>query len=77
MSSHCGFKKIVFKINFAYVLINAKCRYEFGLKFLYKYDLISLTESLARLNVVFSIAFIVFNTPLEMASNLLETGIFG
>lgn len=72
-----GLKKIVFKINFACVLINAKCIYESGLKFPYKYDLISLTESLARLNVVFSIAFTVFNTPLEWASNLLETGIFG
>lgn len=74
-----GFKKnqIVFKINFAHVLMNAKYRYEFGLKFLYKCDLISLTESLARLNAVFSIAFTVFYTPLEWASNLLETGIFG
>lgn len=67
---------IVFLIYFAYVSINAKCRYEFGLKFPNKCDVISVTESLARLNMVLSVAFTVFNTPLEWASNLLETGIF-
>lgn len=68
MSSCCVFVfflNTVFKIYFTYVSINAKCRYEFGLKFPNKCDVISLTQSSAKLNMVFSVTFTVFNTPLE------------